>query len=175
LTFTDTTGAYAASNVTGWGNPNEAVADATAATLSVTPPGGAATVIDLYSDFPTSDGTSTFEITGDLVTGVGENTNFPDGLYEFVYSVTTGTTTYTTTKQLYFYCGAKCCVDKLFANIDFTGCDCVSDQIDEALLALALLRGISYHVSCGNTTEADNIKAKLSKLCANSKYCNNCG
>jgi hypothetical protein len=175
LTFKELTGAYdAITNVTGWGAPNEATSDAISAYVNIETPTGSSIIFAL-DDFPTSDTcTVTADITGTAGNGIGLNSNFPSGLYEFQYVVITGTTTYTRTRQMYLYCTLKCCVDKLFANINFEDCECNDPQIDEALLALALLRGLAYHVSVANYTEADAIKTKLTNLCANSQYCNNC-
>lgn len=175
LTLKELTGAYdATTNLYGWGAPNEEVGDAVTVTFSVTPPGGAATALDISASFPTVTTTFEYTITGAVVSGVGTDANFPSGLYEMTYTVVTGTVTYTRTKQIYLWCTLQCCVDKLFAGIDYDNCGCDSAQIDEALLGLAYLRGIAYHAGVGNYTKANNIKTKLENLCSNSKYCNNC-
>ena len=177
ITFKELTGAYDANdNTTGWGTPNEETSAATAATLSIVLPNTTTpVVIDLLDEFfPTTDTCSGYEISGAMVSGVGLNNNFPSGLYSFTYTVTTATVTYTETKQVYFWCTLQCCVDKLFANIDYSNCDCSHNQFEEALTALGYLRGIASFISAGNYIQADKLKAKLEKLCANSKYCKDC-
>ena len=177
LTFKELTGAYNASNNTdGWGTPNEETSAATAATLQITLPGASTstTLNVLEESFPTTDTCKTYTINGSQVSGIGTNNNFPSGLYTFTYTVTTASGTYIEVKQVYLWCTLKCCVDKLFANIDYSNCDCNHNQFTEALTALGYLRGIASFISAGNYIEADKLKVKLEKLCANSKYCKDC-
>jgi len=49
LIFTETTGAYSASNTSGWNTPNTDITTAQTATLAVTTPSDVTTIIDLFT------------------------------------------------------------------------------------------------------------------------------
>lgn len=168
--FTETTGAYSATNTEGWGTPNESTSDALTAVLSITDPSGNITSIDLYDDFPTTD--EEFEkIISPSDLGLS-TTKFLDGIYTFTYTVTTEANTYIQNITQAFYCQVKCCVLSMFANIDFD-CDCSQDKQEEAIKAYIMLKGLEYNAGCGNKNKFNNILAQLQKLCTN-KNCNNC-
>lgn len=177
MTFTETTGAYSASNLTGWGAPNEATSDALAAYLYITDPSGTVTTINLFTQtpaWPTTSSTQEYEITpSDLNQGSG---NFTDGLYKFVYKVffdELGTDTTQTTVYQFFYCNINCCVNQMFAKIIDPSCDCQADAIAAASKADALLTGLKRAAACAKTSLFDSLLTILQKLCTNSN-CNTC-
>jgi len=172
LTFVETTGVYnATTNPVGWGAPNELTSNATAATLTVTLASGNSYVINLWDVFPTDVATLEYLITNE---DIGYTTGSPidDQIISFLYTVTTATATYTQSFDQAFYCQVQCCVLGMFANLNVE-CDSCSKQIDDALKAYAMLKGLIYSAYCGNSTAFNNILAQVNKLCLN-KNCQNC-
>lgn len=178
MTFTETTGAYSASNLTGWGSPNLATSDVDTADLYITDPSGTVFSFDLLAQspaWPTTSSTQEFEITpSDLSQGDG---NFTDGLYKFQYTVhpTGDPSTSVITKVVYqlFYCNINCCVNQMFALITDPSCDCQADAIAAASKADALLTGLKRAAACAKTTLFNSLLTILQKLCTNSN-CNTC-
>lgn len=176
LTFKETTGAYSVTNTGGWGAPNRATSTATIATLTITNPSGTSYELDLFAtgDFPTDD--TTFEYDIDFTDiGLTAGSKLPDGIYTFVYSVTTvsGTTVvYTQTVQQAFYCQVKCCVLSMFKELDVT-CDCSKDAKIRAIDAYLMLKGIIYSSGSGCSSNFEEDLAILQKICLNSN-CTNC-
>lgn len=173
LSFTEETGVYdATNNIGGWGTPNEATTDATNATLTITDTDDVSTVLTLYSQFPSSTDTVSRNINMDDIGGaIGDK--FPDGLYTFLYTVTTATTTYTQTIKKLFFCQAACCVSQLFADITDEDCDCQEEAEDKALKAFTVLQALKYNAHCGKEDRFDNLLTILDKLC-NSEDCSSC-
>lgn len=174
LTFVETTGAYnATSNPTGWGAPNDTIASATSADLTITLASGNSYTIDLLATthFPTDDTTFEYELTNSDF-GYTDGAKIDDQIITFTYTVVANGTTYTQNYKQAFYCQVQCCVLSMFADIDVE-CDCSKDKIDNALKAYALLKGLIYSGNCGNTTYFNNILAQLQKLCLNNN-CQNC-
>ncbi len=176
LSFKEETGAYSATNIVGWGAPNRATSTATEATLTITDPDGNDYTIDLFAtgDFPTTDDTLEYSID---FTDIGLTTgdSLPDGIYTFLYSVTTvsGTTVvYTQTIRQAFYCQVQCCVYSMFKDLDLE-CDCSKDQKEKAINAYLLLKGLIYSSGCGNIQNFNTDLEVLNRLCLNS-HCSNC-
>jgi hypothetical protein len=169
IIFKETTGAYnVTTNPTGYGAPNPTVVSVTAAGLTVTPPSGAGYSIDMLAEgFPTSNEDLEFELT---------DTPYEDGLWTFVYTVTSGATTYTATYSALFHCTITCCVNKMLLDID-TECDCDelnSKKIQEYTKAKAFLDALKGYAYCGSTEKFDNIYTILQRMCGNTecKTCN---
>ena len=173
LTFVETTGAYALTNITGWGTPNEDTTAATSATLVITPPSGVVYSIDLFalSDFPKSDTTFEYELD-ETSLGLTASSKYPDGIYHFTYTVVTDSTTYTQQITQAFYCQVQCCVYSMFKDLDVT-CDCSLELKTKAIDAYLLLKGLMYSANCGNTTNFNAELATLQKICLNNE-CQNC-
>lgn len=179
LIFTETTGAYSGTNLTGWNAPNVLAANAETATLTVTSPDLTVTVINLFTEvpaWPSTDTTQEFIITPSMIGAT--TTKFSDGVYTFLYTVTRTTATafsYTQTVQQLFYCNAKCCVTTLFANIDDWECDCNKVKINEAYQADILLRALQRASKCGNTTSFTKTLTLINNLCSTTSTCTSCG
>lgn len=178
LTFTETTGAYSASNTSGWGSPNRLTSEAETATLSVTTPAGTTTVLNLFtSSFPTTNEDLEFEISPDDVGySAATGTKFPDGAYTFVYTVGRTTATafsYVQTKTILIYGQIQCEVFGLYGDIPQCDCECDSDVLELAFKASTFLEGLKYAAQTGNSTDFDNIMTILERLTANND-CNNC-
>lgn len=172
LSFKELTGAYSISNPNGWNAPNDTIASATAATLTITMASGTAYVINLFtSSFPTIDTDLVYNIVNTDI-GLALTDELPDQIVTFLYTVTTPTDTYTQTISQAFYCQSECCVKSMFLDLDFE-CNSCGKDIDNALKAYAMLQGLKYSANCGNSDEFENTLAQLNKLCAGSS-CTSC-
>jgi hypothetical protein len=171
IIFKETTKTYDVStNPTGWGVPNSTIAQAETATLTVVTPDGTSTVLNLFSNFPTTDDTLEYSI---LPSDLGL-TSFSDGEYSFTYNVTRTTATafdYTQVSNNLFYCNAECCVDGLFADAgDFT-CECNSAKLALALKGDTLLKCLERAAKCGNATTFNNLLLVLQGICGTESDC----
>lgn len=186
LIITDIRGLYhAVDNPNGWGyavgNPNINRDDVTLATFKIKLPNQSNfTTIDVTDEV---SGTSTpnqyylnyeFLVAELEMTDVGQTGKFPDGKYEYEYSVSDGTNTYTTTGYFYSTCLTRCCVDKKLSfyldAIKCGGCGC-KDLKNYMMMKVYLDYGITSAVSQWNFTLADELLAKAQKYC-DFKNCN---
>lgn len=176
IEFYETTKPYSVSNTTGWGTPNDTIASATSAELTVLTPAGNAYTFDatssipFYSSWPTTDDDISYDINSSMI-GYGTDQKLPDGVYRFSYEVVTSGGTYTQVIEKLFYCNAKCCVHNMIADIDYN-CDCSIDKIEKAKKAWIILIGLGYASECGQTDKFENLLDSLNKLCAGD--CTNC-
>lgn len=165
IIFTETTGAYNnPNNLTGWGNPNAAIADVNTAVLSIEN----LTTITTYDDIvitPSSSNGETTITTEDLeIAGVSiGDITLPDGLYQFTYTVTMDNdTVYEQEVLSVFLCESCCKIKKLAANVD-VDCGCCTDDCAEDLWkfleAYTLYKAILWSGACGSTSKInDNIE-----------------
>jgi len=170
LIFNDNTGAYSLDNLNGYNSSNESITNATA-TLTITSPTDVETVITL-TGFPTTDKTLEFTILGEDI-GYSSGT-ITDGLYTFIYTVTTtlGTIiTQTITQGL--YCNVACCVKSMFLDIDTECSDCIKSIESNSIKAYLMLKGLEYTLNCNDTTTFNNTLTQLNKLCRNQE-CTTC-
>jgi hypothetical protein len=98
---------------------------------------------------------------------------FNEGLWEVTMVITTGTNTYTKTKQFYNTCAIECCVYDAVAKIaDAYTCNpCDNEFIVYAQTLKALYDSLLYNAAKFNFTEADRILALLQTICVY-KNCN---
>lgn len=180
FTFTDTTGTYnALTNPTGWGAPNDDIANTTPpCTLDITLPDGVTTYqIDLTSTtpvFPVNAAPNELILDAGDIGGVSGD-KIPDGLYTFVYTVNTttgGGTEYTQTAVVPFTCQVSCCVYSMWKTVH-PDCDCCDQDRENLINAYLMLKALKYQGNCGNTTEFNNTLALLQRLCLNAE-CSNC-
>lgn len=173
LTFVETTGAYSATNLTGWGAPNVALADATSAILTITLASGNIYTIDLLATtyFPTDNTSFEYALTNSDF-GYSDGGKITDQIIKFVYTVIADGDTYTQTVYQGFYCQVQCCVYSMFKDLNVT-CDSCSQSKTKAIDAYLLLKGLMYSANCGNTTNFNSQLATLQKLCLGSS-CQNC-
>lgn len=170
FTFSELTGAYSATNTTGWGAPNPAIGTITAAILNVTSPSGIITSINLLAQsFPSSNPSFEYDFTTISVGG------YEDGDWSFLLYYTDGSNTYLKKHNYLFYCNSKCCVEKLLAKVKVTDCDCCkADEItDTYLKARVFLDKLKNAAECYQVDNFDEIKEILDKLCAN-EDCDSC-
>lgn len=170
FTLTEITGAYSASNTTGWGAPNALTSSVTTAVLQATSPSGTVTTFNLLThSFPSDNYSYQYDILASLLGG------YEDGKWDFLLYYTDGVNTYQKRHVYYFYCTTKCCVDTMLANMEILDCeDCKNEQISDFMYAKFLLEGLKYAASCQQENNFNSIKSVLDKLCANSgcKTCN---
>lgn len=162
LTFKELTGSYdAATNTGGWGAPNELTTDAINATLSITDPSGVTyTDVDLFSSsFPKTDPNA-----GVVISPPSTLTKFSDGFWEFTYSVTTGTTTYTAYQKLFLFCEVEAEVCSMISKLDVDDCTCDLEKVNRALQANAYLKALMYAIGSANECSVDDIYASLKRL-----------
>lgn len=166
FTFTETTGAYSATNTGGWGAPNPTTGTITTAVLQVTAPSGTITNINLIPEsFPSSNPSFSYDIN---------SLTYADGKWEFLLYYYDGSEYYMKRHTYYFYCTTKCCVETMLANLNLEECDCCNDKnMDNYLYVSTLLDGLILAAKCQQEDNFTSIKTVLDKLCANSG-CNTC-
>lgn len=171
LSFTETTGTYNVSdNPGGYGAPNDVVGDATVVELKITPPNGTEITINMLSPatgFPTTN-KELEHIVRSQDLGLGTDVQLPDGVWSMTYEVTTpGEPSIVTTTQSILISGkARCCVNKMLANIDL--CDCDGSDLARALEAFTYYRIAVYCAQCGDGNKFTETLEIIHK------YCNNC-
>jgi hypothetical protein len=162
LTFKELTGSYdAASNTGGWGGTNEATTDAITATLTITSPSGITyNDVNLFNNsYPTVDVNA-----GVVINPPSTLTEFEDGFWEFTYSVTTSTATYTANQKLFLFCKVEAEVCELIADLDVDDCTCDLEKVNRALQANAYMQALMYAVGVANTCAVTEIHASLKRL-----------
>ena len=170
LVFNDTTGPYSSDNTYGYNSPNESIIGATSELQVKLGNGSIVTVV--LTDFPTTDKTKEFTITG-LTLGYSTGI-IPDQIIEFTYTITTALSTIITqVGNQGFYCNANCCVKSMFLDIDLDCEDCMKFKYDTLIKASLMLDGLKYSANCGDTITFNKTLTQLNKICSNSE-CSNC-
>jgi hypothetical protein len=172
FTVDDTTGVYdATSNPGGYGSPNPATSDVTAAYIKVTMSDGTIYTIDAYPTLPNTAGT-TFSVTSEDI-GQAADEQFLDDVSTIDYvvlGVSSGTPfAYTCGRLEVFMCNALCCVNEKMANIE-VGCGCKSNAETEDLMLN--LKGTEYAAECGKQEKALALLNYVNDKCDSS--CTNC-
>jgi hypothetical protein len=173
LTFRDTTGAYSATNTTGYGSPNESIAGATAE-LVITMANGTQYTLDITADgFPTTDKDLELSIPQtDL--GYSASESIEDQVIHILYRVTTALNTVITQdfKQA-LYCQVRCCVYSMALDVDIDCADCMNSMGDKVTTAWILYKGLEYSANAGDLVTYNATLPVLQRMCANSE-CSNC-
>ena len=180
LYFSETTGVYSSVNTGGYGPLGEfETSDALYAYLYITDTSGTTHQLTVSPTYPTDDSSVILTITGaDL--GMTANDIIVDGNYVFryyIFFVGFNGAKYAreVTKNIYLVSQVKCCVSKMFANIDATTCCDDCNPVDNtALCAYGYYKGIIYAAECNQISKANNLLALALKLCNNSSNCNSC-
>jgi len=170
LSFYDKTNAYSAITVGGYGSPNQAVSDATAATVAISLRAadgtfGTATTVDVFSTLPSNSG-GYFDITATV--GAGTAT-WADGIYKFVYTVsgTSGGVAYSTSVTRYETLRnsiANCYQTKAAAIAD---CSCACKDIQDSFKCFSLyMRLLKSEECCGNLDGIQKYLTKLTSMCS---------
>jgi len=152
--FTEATGIYSATNLGGYGSPNEASSFFTGE-LSVFKKTDSTNPIATYTIIP--DGLGTEVIL----------TPLPDGIYRFVYRITAtdSSVLYQNSSFMYFYCDIKECL-----------MNCITKDIDDEsnIVMLQMFNMFLWELEyCGNYESAEKHRLRLKELCdMASKKCN---
>ena len=170
----DTSGIYASDNVTGWGSPNPAIADATSAVIRIYYPDSTTLLpqttyeeIDVFNDLPNTSDTP-YEITA---TSQGLTT-FIDGWYIFKYIVVADGDTYTATVQQIFVADVCCCVKNTLQDTSFSDCGCgESSSLNKSNKMWAMFRSIDFLRLCYKQRRAIEKLKQLKRLCADCATC----
>jgi hypothetical protein len=161
------TGPYIAStNAGGWGAPNVDTAAITAATVEIYDYTGNTLLdtITLTSVYATVAGAPT---PGAFFAVEDHTWEQADGIYEVVYSVTAGGTTYTNaTQHVLFTCNLENCMDDVRAKAVLA---CDSERLDELKTALDQLEVYRYGINADYS--AGNFEDAISKLTSAQTIC----
>lgn len=183
FTFSETTGAYdVTDNPTGWGVPNEDIANVASAEVIVKDYSNSITydTIDVSASFPDSAGTATYDInwvdldlSGTDVTG----TSFPDSIYCITYRVTmNGGQIYEATVYKLVLCVLECQVYSTINTLVDNDCANCSTKvnIEKFLTSMTLLRAIHANAQCPSSlTDLQVMITTLENYFKNFK-CKNC-
>lgn len=164
LSMVQLTGIYNAStNNSGYGSPNIDSGDVTSTSLIITnltssieyDPITSITASEFYSI--TSFNIEDIELDGEAAF---DNTDiFNDGVYEFVFSVSDGKSTYTYTKRYAVLANLRATFAKAGEEI-IEGCSCINkDYIDKYLLAFAYITALEGLCISGDLTEFNSYYA----------------
>ena len=177
LNVSESTGAYSASNLGGWGAPNPLIANATTALLLVVNPAGVSYSIDLLATtfFPNINSSYLYSVPLTSI-GLTATNTITDGNWVFTYYIVASAVIYTKTISKLYYCNSKCCVQTLLATLDPSNCDCNKANtgvINTFNTANAFLLALIDASNCGQVDKFNAIKLVVDKLCLN-KGCKNC-
>lgn len=161
IRFTDETGRYTSSNVSGYGTPNPELSDFTSATVEVTAPDGNNYTVNVFPTLPANDCTFYKIYNTDL--GLGSTDSIPDGLYYFNYTIEGPTYIETATRYVMLDCNVECCVNKLAAKVETCGCD--SKSLQAFSDAWDMLMAMRNAMACGKTSQASEILTYLQGIC----------
>lgn len=150
------------------GKWNDAVAhtDVTGATLDITYPDGTTE----QKDFITL-GYFQVAIAGifsyELFTEPNGQEKFPDGKYEFTYTITTSTATYTDTLTKYFYHNLEACISQLWYKLPDEMCDSCDykEFLDSCLLAEGLYRALQAAAAFENDSLVLQLAEDATRIC----------
>ncbi len=183
LVITDKTESYSSTNPGGWESPNPALNTALTATINIAKRNSDGTwttsedsPIDVYPTFPSVEDAEV-TITGEDA-GYGVGSNFEDGVYRTIYTVTgnDGEEDYTYTTTYYFSntCAIDCCYQQ--AAVAASVCNCACDDINNKLKNIAFYRRLlKSSECCGNLQLIQKYIDLLTKLCADCGSCDGGG
>ena len=173
ITFNDTTGFYnSVTNPYGWNDDltlwktNVDSPYVTAATISISLNGGAATTINVLNKIQQSIFPE-FELYQYTPVDTGGNFNLADGYYTITYTITdSNEVTYSTDIVFVVYCNVACCVANKAAAVANELCnDCDSQAYEDFLLADGILQALKATAESLGTAEFTKLLNKLQKLC----------
>lgn len=174
LTQTQTTGVYNAdTNVGGYGAPNIAVGDVDSTSLQIENL-LTGTEFDPITTITASSSETDFEIAIEDLTVDGAvvyETSIPDGIYEFVFNVVDGATTYTYTVRKLVLPDLWALLANAALKITGSSCKCADKFVPKWLLGFAYLKALEGTAICGDLTQFQNqytfVKNYLSNLKCN--------
>lgn len=174
--YNQTTGAYSATNLTGWGTPNKLLTDVATSILSITNSKTSITYDDITIVVAEAS-TDTFIFSNLFLnsTPTGIET-IQDGIYAFVHTVTfNDTTSITTTAYKVSLCKLNCSIQSLTDTMLDTIDDCCTDNKKELKANYNELMA-SYDIllkafKCLNFTAFNSIYSSMELLLMNINNC----
>lgn len=159
LTHTQTTGVYNAdTNAGGYGSPNIETSDVDSTTLSITNLFTEITFDDITTITASSTEVET-EIALDELTVDGAvvyTTTLEDGIYEFIFSVLSGDSTYTYTVRKLYLPELWSLLANASLKISGGSCSCRDKFISKWLIGFARLTALEGTSICGDITQFQN-------------------
>lgn len=166
MRITDTSGIYNIdTNPDGYGAPNPAIADVVSITAILTPPGSTETItLDFTDEIPAT-------VTGNIEFD-DQEIDYVDGLWTIEYIVETASDTYSSTKEVYFTCNIRCCLDRAWADLS-EECDCCDAKAKrlELLDMEGLYKSLLSASACNKSSRKDALLKKIQRYCSTNK-CN---
>lgn len=154
---------------------NSSTTDALTANVYITNPAGTIYTKNLFSNsFPTTNTVYGYPILNTDI-GLSANTQIPDGIYTFKYTVTgvdsyTGLPfIYTTSIQQLFDCNVTCCINEKMTTLN-AGCGC--NKNNNAVELYTLLESARAAAKCGKAEKAQAIIDYLTTICGTDCGCN---
>jgi len=164
LLFDDTTGLFNSNNTGGWGGSNISKSDINTSEVEITFIDNTTTTIDLIVSpyfFPKVNSTAYYI----------NATSFDDGVYKFVFTITTSEEEeYTHTAYYLSTCNLDCCMTKFAAKIN-PSCSCNDKLLQKWADMQSYYDAMWYNFECANYNEVTNLLNKLTAMCSK----NGCG
>jgi len=160
--FTETTGAYNVStNPGGYGAPNAALADCTA-TLVITNDSTDVEYDSITMTPSSSNGATLIELEDILLDGV-ELTAIEDGVWKFLYTVTSASVNYTSEVKVLVIKSINCSLVELAHKYSDDSCGCCNnkDFRDYLLTAYAKWLALTMSPICGDVAKIDTQRESL--------------
>lgn len=159
--FFDETGKYnSQNNKTGWGLPNNRIADVTIAVIRVFLPKSETYIaVNVFPSLPNTDNVG-FEI---IPSDIGLD-SFPPGVYKFQYVITmTDSTVLIRTIYFFYYQPLECCINKKVSKLNLTDVDSVSAE--KAYELQLLLENAIWALCSGQLEKSQEISDYIWSQC----------
>lgn len=149
-----------------WGAPEVEASTATAAVIYYENSLGTVSItLDIFpSGFP-NDTDLELDITSTI--GADGTSILTNQCFYLTYTVTIPAGDEVRKKLIFIDCQAAECVDRMFADIDISDCQCDTQKVDNAIQAKALLQAARYAACCNNKTRWQEFIDAVMKLCKN--------
>lgn len=163
------TGVYNGStNPGGWGTPNAALGDATAASIEIFDHDNESLlVVDAFGDLPVTTTNAYDIIVEETDLGETDGDAIPDKFLTIVYTVTAGGVDYTATTWLFIDTYMKSQINDKLGSISVSNYDEESDLMEQALDFYRYYKAVQKNVDCGQITKAQTLYLLLVNEIAN--------
>lgn len=189
--FSETTGAYNVStNPTGWGAPNDILANVSTWSIAIYKPdsvtllpGTTPVTLSNPAGLPTATIPNSLTISPQQI-GYATGESLPDGIYQFVYTVDVVIggpapidNTYTITQYVLIYAGVQCCAGKLAVKAASSGCGCsggcggCGDDASNFEKVMLMIEAAKYSIQCGSITSAAKAIVHAQEICNGCQSC----
>lgn len=165
----DTTGSYTASNITGWGGSNTAIADIKVAEFTIEQRNSDGTFTELNTVIATPPLPNITEAPLTLTSidfGYEDGIVIPDGIYRGTYDVYDMGDSLVASYDKTFVniCSLECCFKKLSNKAANIKCDTGTKAKFQEMSIL--MRGLEAAIQCGDLITIQNNIDYLTKLCS---------